>query len=217
MSTRFRRSQDEKLSRRRFLVAGALGVAGWNLAQLLRAEASVGIKASAKAIINIHLDGGPPQMDMIDPKPDAPIEVRGEFQPIASKIPGLQLTELMPKVAGIADRFAFIRSLVGSVGEHDAFQCQTGFAAKDLQSIGGRPAVGSVVAKLRGSTHHVAPTFVALMLGRPKVRNSARPGFLGPTYNPFRPDISKMFARELEPGMKKELAAQGASHTTRSE
>ena len=54
-----------------------------------------------------------------------------------------------------------------------------------------------------------------LYRGRPLVRNSARPGFLGPTYNPFRPDISKMFARELEPGMKRELAARGDEHTIR--
>ena len=115
----------------------------------------------------------------------------------------------MPKVASIADKFAFIRSLVGSAGAHDAFQCQSGFPAKDLQSLGGRPALGSVVAKLRGSPRDAAPPFVDLMQGRPLVRNSARPGFLGPTYNPFRPDISKMFARELEAGMKKELAARG--------
>src|SRR5438046_2058449 len=121
----------------------------------------------------------------------------------------------MLNVAWIADRFAFIRSLVGSAGAHDAFQCQSGFAAKDLQSLGGRPALGSVVAKLHGSPRDTAPPFVDLMQGRPLVRNSARPGFLGPTYNPFRPDISKLFARELEPAMKKELAARGEDHTIR--
>src|SRR5207249_1208502 len=168
---------------------------------------------SAKAIINIHLDGGPPQMDMIDPKPEAPVEIRGEFRPIATKIAGLRVCELMPKVASIADKFAFIRSLVGSAGAHDAFQCQSGFPAKDLQTLGGRPALGSVVAKLRGSPADVAPSFVDLMQGRPLVRNSARPGFLGPSYQPFRPDISKMFARELEEGMKEELAARGADHS----
>jgi hypothetical protein len=119
----------------------------------------------------------------------------------------------MPKVAGIADKFAFLRSLVGSAGAHDAFQCQSGFSSKDLQPLGGRPALGSVVARLFGTAKDIAPPFVDLMQGRPLVRNSARPGFLGPTYNPFRPDISKMFARELEPGMKKELAARGANHS----
>jgi hypothetical protein len=201
--------------RRQFLTAGALGIVGWTLADLLRAEAASGITSSEKAIINIHLDGGPPQMDSIDPKPDAPVEIRGEFKPIDTKLTGVQLCELLPKVASIADKFAFIRSLVGSAGAHDAFQCQSGFAAKDLQSLGGRPALGSVIAKLRGTPQDAAPPFVDLMQGRPLVRNSARPGFLGPTYNPFRPDISKMFARELEAGMKKELAARGADHSVR--
>src|SRR6185436_4131713 len=173
------------ISRRRFLAAGALTVGGLTLADLLRAEAAAGIRSSQKAVINLHLDGGPPQMDLIDLKPDAPSEIRGEFSGIDTAIPGLQICELLPKLASIADRFTFIRSLVGSAGAHDAFQCQSGFAAKDLQSLGGRPALGSVVAKLRGSARDVAPPFVDLMQGRPLGRNSARPGFLGPTYTPF--------------------------------
>jgi hypothetical protein len=201
------------VSRRQFLLAGALGLGGLTLADLLRAEAAAGIGSSDRAVINIHLDGGPPHLDMIDLKPDAPVEIRGEFRPIATRVSGLHIGELLPKVAGIADRFAFIRSLVGSAGAHDAFQCQSGFPARDLKSLGGRPALGSVVAKLRGSARDIAPPFVDLMQGRPLVRNSARPGFLGPTFNPFRPDISRLFARELEPGMKKELAARGESHT----
>jgi len=192
-----------------------VGLYGFTLADLLRAEALAGNKSSGKALINIHLDGGPPQMDMIDPKPEAPVETRGEFRPIATKITSLQVCELLPKLASIADKFAFVRTLIGSAGAHDAFQCQSGFPAKDLQSLGGRPAIGSVVARLLGSSRDAAPQFVDLMQGRPLVRNSARPGFLGPTYNPFRPDISKMFARELEDGMKKELAARGANHTVR--
>ena len=201
------------IDRRRFLSAGTIG--GLTLAGLLRAEAAAGIRSSSKAVINIHLDGGPPQMDTIDLKPNAPAEIRGEFRPIATKMPGFQMCELMPRVASLADRFAFIRSLVGSAGAHDAFQCQSGFPAKDLQSLGGRPALGSVVARLQGSPRDTAPPFVDLMQGRPLVRNSARPGFLGPTYTPFRPDISKLFARELEPGMKGELARRGADHTIR--
>ncbi len=134
------------VTRRSFLKAGAFGFAGLTLADLLRAEAAAGIGASNKAVINIHLDGGPPQMDTIDLKPEAPAEIRGEFQSIATRVPGLRISELLPKLAGLADRFAFIRTLVGSAGAHNAFQCQSGFADKDLQSIGGRPAMGSVIA-----------------------------------------------------------------------
>jgi hypothetical protein len=200
------------IQRREFLRAGALGFCGLTLADLLRAEDAANIHSSERAIINIHLDGGPPQMDMIDLKPDAPVEIRGEFKPISTTLPGLQVCELLPKVASIADKFAFVRSLVGSAGAHDAFQCQSGYTAKELQSLGGWPTIGSVVARLKGTPRDVTPPFVDLMQGRPLVRNSARPGFLGPTYNPFRPDLSKMFARQLEPGMINELARRGADH-----
>src|SRR5205809_5848720 len=85
------------LSRRQFLSAGAIG-GGLTLARLLEAEQVAGIGKSHKAVINIHLDGGPPQMDMIDLKPQAPVEIRGEFSPIATKIPGIQICELLPKM-----------------------------------------------------------------------------------------------------------------------
>ncbi|HTN75843.1 MAG TPA: DUF1501 domain-containing protein [Pirellulaceae bacterium] len=200
-----------RISRRTLLTAGAIG-GGLTLGRLLRAEAIQGHGSSTKSVINVHLDGGPPHLDMIDLKPDAPREVRGEFNPIATKIPGYAIGELLPKLAAIADKIAFIRSLVGAAGAHDAFQCQSGFEAKELQSLGGRPALGAVVAKLQGSESDIAPAFVDLMQGRPLVRNSARPGFLGPSYRPFRPDISHLFARPLEEGMKKELAARGEQH-----
>ncbi len=203
----------KKVSRRNALIAGGSGLLGISLVNLLRAESAAGIGNSAKSVINIHLDGGPPQHDTIDPKPDAPAEIRGEFRPIPTRIAGFQVSELMPKLASVADRVAFIRSLVGSAGAHDAFQCQSGFAAADLSTLGGRPAFGSVLTKLCASPSDPLPTFVDLLQGRPLVRNSARPGFLGPAYTPFRPDISAMFHRELEPGMKNELAARGQNHT----
>ena len=202
------------LSRRQLLTIGSLGVAGLTLPELLRAEDAAGIKSSRKSIIFLHLDGGPPQLDTWDMKPFAPREIRGEFLPIRTAIPGFQVSEMLPKIAAMAKELVFIRSLVGSAGRHDAFQCQSGYSFKDLASIGGRPALGCVLNKLQGAPTDAAPTFVDLMQGRPLVRNSARPGFLGPAYAPFRPDISKMFARELEPGMKKELARLGGEHTT---
>jgi len=203
------------LSRRDSLILGATGFLGLTLTDLIRAEAASNVTSSVKAIINIHLDGGPPQHETIDPKPDAPVEIRGEFKPIATNVAGLQLSELMPQISKIADRFAFIRSLVGSTGAHDAFQCQSGYPEADLRSVGGRPAMGCVVSKLLGSPNDAVPAFADVMQGRPLVRNSARPGFLGPAFAPFRPDISKLFARELEDGMKGELASRGDNHTIR--
>jgi uncharacterized protein DUF1501 len=205
--------QAARLSRRKLLSAGAIG-GGLTLARLLQAEQAAGLGSSRKAIINIHLDGGPPQMDMIDLKPGAPVEIRGEFSPISTKLPGVQICEHLPKLAAAADKLVFIRSLVGAASAHDAFQCQSGFDAKNLASIGGRPAMGCIVGKLQATPADVAPPFVDLMQGRPLVRNSARPGFLGPTFGPFRPDISQLFERPLEDKMVVELANQGAGHTT---
>lgn len=202
------------LTRREWLAGGPLLAGSLALGNLLRAEAWSRVGSSAKAVVNIHLDGGPPHLDMIDLKPSAPVEIRGEFAPIATRIPGFGICELMPRLAGLADRLVFVRSLVGSVGAHDAFQCQAGYPEQDLKSIGGRPAMGSAIARLRGSTRDAAPAFVDLMQGRPLVRNSARPGFLGPAYQPFRPDISALFSRPLEEGMKRELAEKGNGHTT---
>ncbi|MGE0757490.1 MAG: DUF1501 domain-containing protein, partial [Pirellulaceae bacterium] len=136
-----------------------------------------------------------------------------EFTGIQTTLPGLEVCEHLPRLATMAHKFVFIRSLVGSTGQHNAFQCMSGWDEKNLASIGGRPALGSVVARVLGSPSDVAPTFVDMMQGRALVRNSARPGFLGPSCQPFRPDISQMFARPLEEGMKKELARLGEGHT----
>jgi hypothetical protein len=202
----------QPISRRSCLKSCLYGLGGLTLGGLLRAEAAAGLKTSRKAVINIHLDGGPPHQDMIDLKPDAPAEIRGEFGRIQTKIPAYSICELLPQLAARADKIAFIRSLVGSASAHDAFQVQSGYDEKDLKPIGGRPAMGSVVSLLQGSTADESPAFVDLMQGRPLVRNSARPGFLGQAYKPFRPDLSAMFARKLEPGMVKELEARGMDH-----
>ncbi len=197
-----------RINRRAAITIGATGLTGLSLVDVLRAAG-----ASGKSVINVHLDGGPPQHDTIDPKPEAPVEIRGEFRAIPTTVPGLMVSELMPQVARQAERISFIRSLVGSAGAHDAFQCQSGYPAADLKAIGGRPAMGCIVSKLRGKPSDSVPAFVDLMQGRPLVRDSARGGFLGQSYAPFRPDMSKWFTRQLEPAMVKELQARGPNHT----
>ena len=119
------------VGRRNFLKAGVMGFGGLTLADMLRAENAAGIRSSSKAVINIHLDGGPPQMDLIDPKPDAPSEIRGEFGSFRTKIPGFHVTEFLPRLAANAGKYVFLRSLVGADGKHDAFQCQSGFTEKE--------------------------------------------------------------------------------------
>ena len=85
------------VARRDFLRIGALGFGGLALPDLLRVEAQAGIRKSHKAIINIFLPGGPPHQDMFDLKMDAPREIRGELKPIATNVPGIQISELLPR------------------------------------------------------------------------------------------------------------------------
>lgn len=166
------------VSRRNFLKIGALGIGGLTFADVLRAEAASGIRSSNKAIINIHLGGGPTHLDMYDLKPSAPAEFRGEFNPIQTNAPGLDICEHLPKLAKLGDKFATIRSLVGSNAGHSSYQTHSGFNQKSLSTLGGRPSIGSVIWKLLGSSGG-APPFVSY--------NGGSPGYLGPTYKPFSP------------------------------
>ena len=136
------------LSRRSFLQLGSLAMGGISLPQLLAAEAQAGVRHSHKSVIMVFLSGGPPHQDMFDLKPEAPAEIRGEFKPISTAVPGIQIGELLPQLAKRMDRMAIIRSLVGSVGRHAAFQCLTGQSSIN-QPAGGWPSFGSVVSKLQ--------------------------------------------------------------------
>jgi hypothetical protein len=180
------------ISRRSFLRIGGLGVgaAAFTLADLNRLEAAAGQGKRHKSVINIFLGGGPPHQDMFDLKTDAPEEIRGEFSPIATQIPGIQICEVFPKLASMMDRCAIIRSVVGATDRHDAFQCMTGWKVNDLASLGGRPSLGSVVARLQGPTEPSVPPFVGLAEPTKEIRwsDAGKPGFLGPAYSPFKPD-----------------------------
>jgi hypothetical protein len=178
------------VSRRSFLKIGALGIGAgaFSLADLNRLEAAAGSSSRHKAVINVFLGGGPPHQDMFDLKMDAPDEIRGEFSPIATKVPGIQIGEVFPKIAAIMDRCAIIRSVVGATDRHDAFQCMTGWTVKDLVSLGGRPSLGSVVSKLQGPVSPSVPAFVGLAEPTKEIRwsDSGKPGFLGPSYGAFQ-------------------------------
>lgn len=175
------------ISRRGFMTIGAVGIGSLTLADLLRAEDTSGVGSSHKALINIHLGGGPSHSDMFDLKPNAPVEFRGEFNPIQTNVPGLDICEHLPKLAQMADKFAVIRSLVGSNAGHSNFQTLSGFNQRSLTNIGGRPAMGSIVAKLQGATPSGAPPYVSYSGGSP--------GYLGPIYKPFSPNDAKNVLR----------------------
>lgn len=176
------------ISRRNFLKIGALGLGGLALPQLLQAEAQSGIRKSHKAIIMIYLPGGPPHQDMFDLKMDAPSEIRGEFKPIKTNVPGIEICEHLPRMAKMMDKLTPIRSVVGAIDEHTDFQCLTGHTSRN-QPPGGWPMFGSIVSKLQGPTHPAIPPFIGL---EPKMQhkpyNAATPGFLGVSHRSFHPE-----------------------------
>jgi hypothetical protein len=179
------------LTRRSFLKIGGLAMGGLCLPDLLRIEAATG-RRSHKAVIMIFLSGGPPHQDSFDLKPDAPVEIRGEFQPIATNVPGIRICELFPRLAQITDRLAIIRSVVGSEGRHASFQCMTG-RTFTRQPAGGWPSFGSVVSKLQGP---VAPGILPFVGLSPRMKTSTwgdpgQAGFLGQAYAPFTPNAVK--------------------------
>ncbi len=180
------------VSRRSFLHIGGLSIAGMaslTLPDLLRAEAQAGNGSRHKGVINIFLGGGAPHQDMWELKMDAPKEIRGEFSPIATKIPGIDICEVFPLIAAKMDKFAAIRSVVGNAGGHDAFQCFSGWERNSIASVGGRPSIGSVIAKLNGPVDPAVPPFVALAEKTQHVPWSepGHPGFLGAAYKAFKP------------------------------
>src|SRR3954464_1140782 len=120
------------VSRRNFLRIGALGLGGLTLPQLLRAEAQQGTRQRHKSVIMIFLPGGPAHQDLFDLKMDAPEDVRGPFKPIDTSVAGIQICELMPKIAKRMDKISLIRSIVGCDGDHDAFQCLVGRPKKKM-------------------------------------------------------------------------------------
>jgi hypothetical protein len=173
------------VNRRNFLKIGAFG-AGLTLAEMLRARAVAakvsGKSASNKAAIMIYLPGGPSHMDMYDLKPDAPKEFRGEFNPIATNVAGIQICEHMPLQAKMFDKLACVRSIV-STDEHSDSLVMTGYAERDNR-IANHPSFGSVISKLRGGATSEVPPFVSL---RGMSRYGTEPGFLGIAHRPFTP------------------------------
>jgi hypothetical protein len=178
------------LSRRAFLKIGGLALGGLSMPQILRAEAASGVRRSPKGIIMIFLPGGPPHQDFFDLKLDAPVEVRGEFKPIKTKVPGIDICELFPRIASHMDKLIPIRSIVGASGAHDAFECVTGHRRDRQQPPGGWPALGSLMSKLKGPLHPAMPAFVGLSpkMGHMEWADNGQPGFLGVAHAPFKPD-----------------------------
>jgi hypothetical protein len=163
------------LTRRSFLQIGGLAMGGMSLPQMLQAEARSQVGSSSKGIIMVLLPGGPPHLDMYDLKPEAPVEVRGEFSPISTNVPGIEICELMPRFAANMDKLVPIRSLVGAHGDHTIHQCITGWESHPAPPViastqvdvpgyppGGWPSMGAVLSKVHGPVHPGVPPSVDL-------------------------------------------------------
>ncbi len=177
------------LTRRSFLRIGGLALGGLTLPQILQAETQSGRRNPHKAVIQVFLPGGPPHQDMFDMKMDAPAEIRGEFKPINTNVPGIEICEHFPRMAAMMDKFTILRSIVGATGDHYAFQCHTG-RPHQRQPQGGWPSMGSTLSKLMGAGERSVPAYVGLAppMGHKPWADNGTPGFLGVAHAPFKPN-----------------------------
>ena len=197
----------DRVNRRSFLQVGGLFLGGMSLPQLLQADqlSGAGSASRHRGAIMIYMPGGPPHQDMYDLKSDAPVEVRGEFDPIATSVPGIDICELMPRLAQRMDRFSIIRSLVGSDGAHASNLCVTG-TPHGSKLPGGAPHFGSMISAVQGQTHRAVPAVADLSeIMQHAPYNIGGPGFLGSAHQPFRPDgetrANMLLSESLAPRM----------------
>jgi uncharacterized protein (DUF1501 family) len=184
------------LTRRNFVSVGVAGMAAAGLPQVLEARAAgraAGLPAKDTAVILLWLDGGPGHLDLYDLKPEAPAEYRGLWRPIRTNVPGIEISELFPRQAAVADRFSLIRSLHHDNGDHftAAHYLLTGRGGPNGSNTAGRnPAVGAIAARQCGPRQPGMPAYVAVPYASSV---GLRPGYfggsyLGPQWNPFETD-----------------------------
>lgn len=176
------------LSRRSFLQIGGLAMGGMGLPGILQAQ-SHGAVSEHKGIIMVYLAGGPPHQDMWDVKTDAPSEIRGEFRPIRTRVPGIEVSEVFPRVAAVMDKVAIIRTVVGCRDEHSPQICYNGYSEQESREKR-RPCLGAFLSSLQGPVHRAMPPFVSLALKTTHKpwANPGDTGFLGPAHSAFTPD-----------------------------
>jgi hypothetical protein len=194
----------DNVSRRSWMQIGGLALGGMALPDILRAESQnaetqSNVPKRVKGIIMVLLPGGPSHMDMYDLKPEAPTEIRGEFNPIATKVPGIDICELMPRLAGMAEKLTFIRSLVGFRNDHNTHWCSTGWESHPPMASspivpgyppGGWPSMGSILSKHFGPRVVGVPSAVDLAPIDPDARfimrtDPTQPGYLGSAHAGF--------------------------------
>jgi hypothetical protein len=191
------------LTRREVLRLGSIGLGGLTLPTLLHLQQTAAASArsapkagKAKSVILLFLSGGPSHLDMWDLKPQAPAEIRGTFQPIATKVPGTQISEYLPRMARLADQYTLLRSVTHNSPNHPAaaYWMMTGSpiqrpaAQVVTMSREDRPHPGSVLTKFL-RTPPAVPSFVMVPEAISPVgpeRPGQHAGFLGAAYDPYR-------------------------------
>ena len=177
-----------KLSRRQMLQVGGAGMLGLSLPQLLAAQERrrpTHVETHADACILIFLNGGPSHLDMWDMKPQAPVEIRGEFSPIATSVPGVQFSEHLPRLARQMHRCTVVRSMNHSVNNAHAAAVYTGLTGHDRGEIGGgarptdHPAIGSVAGLIRPVPSGTLPYVALPYITKEGAGGPPQPGFFG--------------------------------------
>lgn len=185
------------VTRREVLRVGGLAFGGLTLADVLRGRATGGSSAGRpKSVIMIWLRGAMSHIDSLDMKPNAPAEIRGEFQPIATNLPGVQICEHLPKVSQMLDKLAIVRGIKSiDLGDHTPHFILTGFGER-----GKRPVFGSVVSHQRPHSGGLPP-YVSLMYKPPGLYDNEGPTYLGPAHRPFVPKAEGLANLSLAKGI----------------
>lgn len=208
------------MNRRAFLQCGALAATGITLADCLRLKALARPgsrdRRADTSVILLWMDGGPSHHDTFDPKPDAPAEIRGEFKPIATAVPGIQICEHLPRTARLMDRLALIRSLHHSDNLHEGaiHWVQTGHGYPGaFDPVNMRhprdPAAGAVAARQLGPAEPGLPAYVKVFKDGGYDHSYQGAAYLGRIYNPLEigSDIRRTAFRESDPLNPAHLAA----------
>src|ERR1043166_4483582 len=153
-----------RLNRRGFLKAGMLGTSGLTLSQLLRLEARAGTTGWQTSVIILWMRGGPSHIDMWDPKPDAPVEYRGEFGTRPTNVPGITLSDMLPRCGQIMDKWSIIRSLHHNDAGHSSGDqiCFTGYPSGPNPDENVYPSCGSIVQKQLAQQNPDLPSYVMI-------------------------------------------------------
>jgi uncharacterized protein (DUF1501 family) len=190
--------------RRTLLQVGAIASAGLTLPDLVRLRATSGASEAARSrqAILVFLPGGPSHYETFDPKPEAPLEIRGPFGPIATSVPGLAISETLPQLAALADKYSLVRSCCHDNSGHGGGQryVQTGYKSASLEDElpHDYPAVGSIISKVRGPMHGGLPTYIHVPNG-----GDGGAKYLGNAYDAFSVYSSgKPVGLDVRPALK---------------